>query len=390
MNPKKRMKTVLAVAVAAAMAFGAVSLNHYLQAANQPVVAEPEQTANPVYQNGMLQYPANAPQLSTLRTEAANALPLPVSEPLNGRLALDENRTARVSSPIAGRVLTVRAEVGDRVARDAVLLQADAPELAAADADNQKAVADERRRKLAYDRARNLLAHEVVPQKEVEAAEADYRQAVAESRRSALRMKNLHASGADNGRFNLRSPLAGVVVERQVTPGMELRPDQAAPLFVVSDPAHLWLLVDVPERSLGRVQPGQKVSIETDAYPGVQFSGTVEKVGFGLDPATRRVQVRCTVDNSDGRLRPEMFARVSFLADNNRRAVALPNGGLVTEGIHSYAFVEKAPGSFEKRKVSLALRGRDVSFVDSGLSAGEKVVVEGALLLNAEMASHAR
>jgi cobalt-zinc-cadmium efflux system membrane fusion protein len=390
MNSKKRIQTVLAVAVAAAVALGAVSLTRHLQAANQPVVAEPEQVANPAYQNGVLQYPTPAPQLSTLRTETAAALPLPVSEPLNGRLALDETRTARISSPIAGRVLTVRAEVGDRVARDAVLLQADAPELAAADADNQKAVADERRKKLAYDRARNLLAHEVVPQKEVEAAEADYRQAVAESRRSALRLKNLHASGADNGRFNLRSPLAGVVVERQVTPGMELRPDQAAPLFVVSDPAKLWLLVDVPERSLARVQPGQKVGIETEAYQGVQFAGTVEKVGFGLDPATRRVQVRCSVDNADGRLRPEMFARVSFLADNNRRAIALPNGGLVTEGIHTYAFVEKAPGAFEKRKVSLALRGRDVSFVESGLSAGEKVVVEGALLLNAEMASHAR
>jgi cobalt-zinc-cadmium efflux system membrane fusion protein len=390
MNSKKRIQTVLAVAVAAAMVMGAVSLTRHLQAASQPVVAEPEQVASPAYQNGVLQYPTNAPQLSTLRTETAAALPLPVSEPLNGRLALDENRTARISSPIAGRVLAVRAEVGDRVARDAVLLQADAPELAAADADNQKAVADERRKKLAYDRARTLLAHEVVPQKDVEAAEADYRQAAAESRRTALRMKNLHASGTDNGRFNLRSPLAGVVVERQVTPGMELRPDQAAPLFVVSDPGRLWLLVDVPERSLGRVQPGQKVGIETEAYPGVQFAGTVEKVGFGLDPATRRVQVRCSVDNADGRLRPEMFARVSFLADNNRRAIALPNGGLVTEGIHTYAFVEKAPGAFEKRQVSLALRGRDVSFVESGLSAGEKVVVEGALLLNAEMASHAR
>ncbi|MFL6715708.1 MAG: efflux RND transporter periplasmic adaptor subunit [Burkholderiaceae bacterium] len=390
MNSKQRMQTVLAVAVAAALVMGAISLTHHLEAANQPVVAEPEQVASPVYQNGVLQFPTNAPQLSTLRTEIAATLPLPVSEPLNGRLALDENRTARVSSPIAGRVLAVRAEVGERVARDAVLLQADAPELAAADADNQKAVADERRKKLAYDRARTLLAHEVVPQKDVEAAEADYRQAVAESRRSALRMKNLHASGADNGRFNLRSPLAGVVVERQVTPGMELRPDQAAPLFVISDPARLWLLVDVPERSLGRVQPGQKVGIETEAYPGAQFTGTVEKVGFGLDPTTRRVQVRCAVDNADGRLRPEMFARVSFLADNNRRAIVLPNGGLVTEGIHTYAFVEKAPGAFEKRQVSLALRGRDVSFIETGLATGEKVVVEGALLLSAEMASHAR
>jgi cobalt-zinc-cadmium efflux system membrane fusion protein len=102
------------------------------------------------------------------------------------------------------------------------------------------------------------------------------------------------------------------------------------------------------------------------------------------------VQVRCTVENADGRLRPEMFARVSFLSDNSRSAVAVPNTGLVIEGLNSYAFVEKSPGVFEKRQVGLAMRGRDLSYVESGLQAGERVVVEGALLLNAEMASHAR
>lgn len=388
MSLKKPVKTLIAIAMAAALAVGGMTAVQHLRSADQPE-PEPEQ-ASATYQNGMLQYPAGAPQLSTLRTALAVPRQLPVSEPLNGRLALDENRTARVSSPIAGRVLSLHAEAGDRVARDTVLLKADAPELAAANADWQKAQADERRKKLAFERARTLLAHEVVPQKDVEAAEADYRQAAAESRRTALRMKNLHASGAENGSFSLRSPLAGVVVERQVTPGMELRPDQAAPLFVISDPARLWLLVDVPERSLARIQPGQKVSLETDAYPDVTFPATVDKVGFGLDPATRRVQVRCLVDNSDGRLRPEMFSRVAFLAESGRQAIALPNSGVVTEGIHTYAFVEKSPGVFEKRQVTLALRGRDVSFVDSGLAAGERVVVEGALLLHAEMAAHAR
>jgi len=159
---------------------------------------------------------------------------------------------------------------------------------------------------------------------------------------------------------------------------------------VVSDPTHLWLLVDVPERSLAQVKPGQKVSLETDAYPDTRFTATVDKVGYALDPATRRIQVRCTVENPDGRLRPEMFARVSFLSDSGRTAIAVPNAGLVSEGINSYVFVEETPGVFRKRQVGLALRGRETSHVDSGIRAGERIVVEGALLLNAEMASHAR
>ena len=386
MTMRKTLQTVATLALIGAVAAGAIFATR-LHAADQPAADPvPARLAEP----GVLRFDAGAPQLSALRIETAVAMPLPMAEALNGRLALDENRTARISSPIAGRVLKLVAEPGDLVARNAVLLQADAPELAAADADWRKAQADEVRKKLAYERARNLLAHEVVPQKDVEAADADYRQAAAESRRTGLRMRSLHASGAENGSFSLRTPLAGVVVERQVTPGMELRPDLANPLFVVSDPSRLWLLVDVPERSLAQVRPGQKVSLETDAFPGARFSATVDKVGYALDPATRRVQVRCTVENPDGRLRPEMYARVSFLSDSGRSAIAVPNAGLVTEGINTYAFVEASPGVFRKRQVGLALRGRETSHVDSGLQAGDRVVVEGALLLNAEMASHAR
>ncbi len=386
MTMRKTLQTIATLALIGAVAAGAIFATR-LHAANQPAADPvPARLAEP----GVLRFDAGAPQLSALRIETAVAMPLPMAEALNGRLALDENRTARISSPIAGRVLKLVAEPGDRVARNAVLLQADAPELAAADADWRKAQADEVRKKLAYERARNLLAHEVVPQKDVEAADADYRQAAAESRRTGLRMRSLHASGAENGSFSLRTPLAGVVVERQVTPGMELRPDLANPLFVVSDPSRLWLLVDVPERSLAQVRPGQKVSLETDAFPGARFGATVDKVGYALDPATRRVQVRCTVENPDGRLRPEMYARVSFLSDSGRSAIAVPNAGLVTEGINTYAFVEASPGVFRKRQVGLALRGRETSHVDSGLQAGDRVVVEGALLLNAEMASHAR
>ena len=85
-----------------------------------------------------------------------------------------------------------------------------------------------------------------------------------------------------------------------------------------------------------------------------------------------------------------MYVRVAFLTDSAESAVAVANTGLITEGVNTYAFVEKHPGVFEKRQVTLALRGRDRSYVNGGLQAGERVVTEGALLLNAEMASHAR
>lgn len=378
------MKTttkLVAFVVIAAAAAAIVTLVQYRSAKHE---AELDNVKPEVHQPGIVSFKPGEPQLASIRSEPATAEAMPAADPVNGRLTYDENVTARISSPIAGRVLALRAGVGDHVNRGAALVEIDSPELATAEAEQAKASSEEARQRLAYERAKNLHEHEVIARKEFEAAEADYRQAQAETRRTSQRMRNLQASGHENGKFMLRSPLAGLVVERTVNPGQEVRPDLQAPLFLVTDISQLWVLVDVPEKNLSHVKVGQTVSVETDAWPNQHFSARVERIGVAVDPVTRRVQVRCTISNRDLKLKPEMFARVSFLADNERKGIRVPNTSLVTEGLYVYVFVEKAPGTFEKRKVSLALRGNDHSFVDSGLNEGEKVVIEGALLLNSE------
>jgi cobalt-zinc-cadmium efflux system membrane fusion protein len=346
---------------------------------------------------GEVSFAANAPQLSNVRVAAMASVPLPVSEPLYGRIAYDENRTARISSPVAGRVTALHTEMGDTVGRGFVLASIDAPDLATAQADLSKGQSDEMRKQLAFERARSLFDGEVLARKDFESAQADYQQAQAETRRAALRISNLNAGGLNQakgqnpGSFGLRSPVAGIVAERQINPGQEVRPDLAMPLFVVTDLRHLWLQVDVPERAAGTLTAGQAVSLETDAYPGQRFKATVERIGLTLDPGTRRIQVRCALDNPGLKLKPEMFARVSFLgADGARQAVQLPNTSLFAEGMYDFVFVEKRPGTFEKRRVNVALRGRDASFIDAGVKGGERVVTEGAFLLSAEVANHAQ
>lgn len=370
-----------------AIAAGTVALVQQRSAQHE---AELDKAKPEVHQPGIVSFKLGELQLSAIRSEAATSEAMPAAEPVNGRLVYDENVTARISSPLAGRVLALRAGVGDRVSRGATLMEIDAPELATAESELAKASSLESRQRLAFERAKSLHEHEVIARKDFEAAEADYRQAQADVRRASLRMRNLQASGQENGRFLLRSPLAGIVAERNANPGQEVRPDLPAPLFLVTDISQLWVLVDVPEKNLSHVKVGQTVSVETDAWPNQQFSARVERLGIAVDPVTRRVQVRCTISNRDLRLKPEMFARVSFLADDERKGIRVPNTSLVTEGLYVYVFVEQQPGTFEKRKVSLALRGNDHSFIESGLSAGEKVVVEGALLLNSEAAVDAK
>lgn len=336
-----------------------------------------------------LHFAANAPQLDFLQVKPVEAYPEPLSEPLNARIAYDDNHTARVYSPIAGRVTRLVAELGKSVKAGDPLLELDSPDFAMALSDSLKADADLERKRAAYQRAKQLLEVQGIARKDVEAAADDLRQAEAEAERAKAHLKNLNGSTADPaGKFVLRAPVAGIVSERQVNAGSEVRPDATTPLFVITDPKRLWVLIDLPERQLDKVKIDQPVSIEVDAYPGETFTGKVTVIGETLDPATRRIQVRCAVDNSGQRLKPEMYARVTPVADQAASLPRVPNSALVTQGLYSYLFVEKAPGELQRRRVTLAAQGSQYSYVKEGLSGGERIVTSGALLLNSELAGN--
>ena len=331
-----------------------------------------------------------APQLEFLKSAQVLFLPEPLLEPLNGRIAFDENYTARVSAPIAGRVVRIDVQPGQEVQAGQALASIDAPDYAAAVADVRKAQNDVKQKERSHERAKELVDAGVIARKEAEIAETDLGQSAAELQRAQLRLRNL-TSGvsrfSEDGRFSLRAPIAGVIAERKVNPGAEVRPDAPDPLFVISDPAHVWVIIDLPERYLGKVKVGQPVSVEVDAYRDVDIGGKVASIGEVLDPQTRRVPVRCVVYNPQRLLKPEMYARVTPLLEERRKLARVPNAAILSQGVYSFVFVEKEPGVFEKRRVNLGLQGRDESYVKSGLSEGERVVATGALLLESELSS---
>lgn len=335
-----------------------------------------------------LRFAANAPQLSFLKIKSVEAFPEPLVEPLNGRIAYNDNYTARVFSPVAGRVTRIPAEIGMKVKKGDALLVLDSPDFALALADLQKAKADLLRKREIHERARQLLEIKGIALREVETAAADWQQAKAEFLRARARLKNLNAEdSAAGGQFVLRVPLAGVISERQVNAGSEVqaRADADRPLFVITDPYRLWVQIDLPERQLDKISLGDVVSVEVDAYPGETFQGKVTVIGGAVDPLTRRIQVRCDIDNPLLKLKPEMFARVTPIAGEKFRLPRVPNAAIVTQGLYSYVFVEKSPGVLQRRRVTLSLQGIEYAYVREGLQEGERVVTSGALLLNSEL-----
>ena len=376
-----RLKPKYVILLVAVAGVSAIPLYHRLT--SHPIEAKAGAGAPAQFSNRTLRFPPGAPQLAYLHIEPVAAAPVPLLEPLHGRIAYDDDVTARISAPVAGRVVRIGVQAGDQVRQGQPLLWLDSPDYAQALADLRKAQADTRQKGLAYERGKLLFEGEVLARKDLEAAESDLRQSEAETERARARFRNLSPDEKSGG-FALRAPLGGIVTERQANPGSEVRPDAPNPLFVISDPARLWAIAELPEKDLGKVRAGQDLAVEVDAYPGRRFAAKALALGDVLDPATRRVLVRCRIDNRERLLKPEMYARLTPLADGPALP-RVPNAALVTEGLHSHVFVETGPGVIEKRRVTTTFRGHETSFISAGLRPGERVVTAGALLLNAEL-----
>ena len=349
-------KRIVAVSVVVLLFVIYFSWPHVTDEGVQPVPAAHKLTDT-------LHFDANAPQLSFIKIAAVEAFPEPLVEPMNARIAYDDNRTARVFSPVAGRVVKILAETGRQVAKGEGILVLDSPDYAQAVADSSRADADLLRKQEAFERARLLFDAKGIARKDLENAEADSHQAEAEAARARARLNNLTGSS-----------------------GSEVRPDAPNPLFVITDPAHVWIQVDLPEQQMGKVSVGQAMMAQVDAYPNELFTGKITVIAGALDPATRRMQVRCEIDNLHLKLKPEMYARVWPIASVHDSLPRVPNTAIVTQGLFSYVFVEQSAGVLQRRRVTLGLQGHNESYIKEGLKVGERVVTTGALLLNAELA----
>ncbi len=335
-----------------------------------------------------LRFPPDAPQLTMIRATVYAGSLIPATDALSARLAYDDNVTARIGVGFSGRIVSIKAAVGDSVKAGQVLAEIDSPDFGTAYADVNKARADQERKRLAVDRAKELVPGEAISIKDWEAIRADYDQARAETARAENRIKNLNPFNLpiSGQRVQLTSPIEGVVTERTASPAMELSPPLPAPLFVVTNPKRLWLMIDLPERLISQVRPESTVSVESDAFPGERFLAKIVQLGQIVDPNSRRVTLRAVLLNPKRRLLPEMFVRAYVLQDIGI-GICLPNSAIINQGIYTYVYVEKSPGEFKRQKVTLRTRGGETSCVSegNGLNGGESIVTTGALLLDAEL-----
>jgi cobalt-zinc-cadmium efflux system membrane fusion protein len=347
-----------------------------------PPPAPPESPA-PIAQGGQLRFPPGHPQLASLATTAAKP-PGRITVELPARLVWNEERTQRVVPSFAGRVASIDADVGRSVKAGSVLARLASPDFGAAQADAAKARIDAELTKKALARQKELFEAGITARKDYEQAEADAQRALAEQARAQSRVAMYGGGAGVDQQLGLRATVSGVVVERNLNPGQELRPDQAgpgvAPLFVVSDPTSLWVLIDAREGESGTMKPGAAFTLVVPSLGDRVFEGHITAVSDSIDPSTRTLKLRGVVANPDRVLRAEMLATARFDRVVGS-GVVVPASAIALRGVKHSVFVQSAPGVFEPREVKLGYQGPVQVVVSSGLEVGERVVSENLLLL---------
>lgn len=327
-----------------------------------------------------------------IKVEAAETAAVSEMLRVAGRVDFDEQRVARIGAPVTGRIVELLVNPGENVSQGQPLAQIHSTELSNAQLSYLKARAQAKLTEQNAERARQLFAADVIGAAEMQRRESEYAIAQAEQRASADQLRVLGLSGttveqlSKSGGINSVSPVAatlsGVVVERKVAKGQVVQPADA--LFTVADLSRVWVIAQVPESESAAVKIGQQVQIEVPALGDGPLTGKLIYVSDIVNPETRTVTVRSELQNSSRQLKPAMLATMLIEARPQQRLV-LPSSAVVREDNADYVFVAtEVANQFRLTRVKLGATQKGVAVVQSGINAGDKVVIDGAFHLNNE------
>jgi cobalt-zinc-cadmium efflux system membrane fusion protein len=300
----------------------------------------------------------------------------------NGVVAADVSRSYAVNALFSGRVVDVKARLGDDVQKGQLLLTMTSPDMSQAFADYQKFEADATLAKTQLDRIQLLFSHGALAQKELEVAEDTSNKANVDVKTAEERIRLL---GGDPQRVSplieIRAPVSGTIVEQNVTSAAGVKSlDNSPNLFTIADLSNVWILCDVYENGLAHVHLGDPAEIELNAYPDRRLNGRVTNISKLLDANTRSAKVRIELPNEAGLLRPNMFATVHFVSQGTETRTVVPSSAVLRLQDRDWVFVKLSGRQFRRTEVQAGPVDADkTEQVLGGLRPGDQVVTDALM-----------
>ena len=310
----------------------------------------------------------------------------------------NQHNMAEITTLVRGRVVEVYGDLGQEVKANESLAILYSSELGLAQSAHLKAQAKLHLAEEAYKRAKFLLQEQVIGEAESQRRHAELLSIQAEAHEAQDRLKLLGMSDEEFRRLEssrrIRSvvpivaPFAGRIIGRNLTRGEVVETTEN--LFVIADLSQVWVQANIPEKDIPFVHSihatgGTQADVRINAYPGEIFKGTITYVGDVLDPSTRTMQLRLELPNSDGRLKPEMFATVRLFSEAQPDRLSVPEAALQRDQGRTFVFVQQTPTEYELRDVQVGESNGTLTSIITGLNEGEPVVTQGAFVLKSEL-----
>jgi cobalt-zinc-cadmium efflux system membrane fusion protein len=363
--------------------------------------ADKAKSQTDIQQSGLLQMSSSAQQHIGLQVSAAALTHMQEYLRATGTVQPIDSRVASIRPLARGRIVEVRAKVGDRVKAGQTLAVFDNVEAGELIAQLQSARAEQEQRKARLapalrqtERSRRLADIGAGSEKDFESRQAEQQEIEASLRSQQAAINGIevrlrrfgisNASARSSFLTALKAPFAGVVTKAQASTGDFV--DESREVFAVANLSQVWVQAEVYEKDLGRIRVGQDASITVDTYPNERFTGRVAYTSDVLDPQTRTARVRCEVANGDLKLKTDMFASIELPTKFDKQAITVPTSALQEVEGKSVVFIRRSQIQFEKREVEKGAIVNGQTEITRGLKAGEPVVAQGSFHLKSILA----
>jgi cobalt-zinc-cadmium efflux system membrane fusion protein len=317
--------------------------------------------------------------MHTLAIDTAKTSNISYAIKFNGIVDYNTDKVANIFPLVSGNIQGVRVMPGDYVHAGQVLGTIKSPEVANYNAALISAETNVRLSAKLLDQQKDLFKSGLASQIDITTAEVSYEQAVAAE---VAAEKILAINGNNkNGEFEVKSPVDGFIVQKNVTNDMAVRADNGGNMFTISDLKDVWVQANVYEGNINSVHEGDPVEVTTITYPDKVFKGKVGKLMNVLDPATKVMKMRVVLDNPGYALKPQMFASVAISNSVNKQATAICSGALIFDNSQYYVILIKGKNNIEIRPVEVITNNGKTAYIKSGLNPGDRVVGADALLM---------
>jgi cobalt-zinc-cadmium efflux system membrane fusion protein len=297
----------------------------------------------------------------------------------NGIVDFNTDKVVNVFPLVSGNVLNVHAMPGDYVHTGEVLGVVKSAEIANYNSALVNAEANVRLTARQLEQQRDLYKSGLASQVDITSAEVNYQQAVA-TKTAAEKILNINGNNK-NGLYDIKSPIEGFIVQKNVTNGMSIRTDNGAALFTISDLKDVWVQANVYEENVGKVHQGDPVDVTTISYPDKIFKGKVDKLMNVLDPTSKVMKMKVILNNPGYMLKPQMFATVTAYNKANKQAISISKSDLVFDHSQYYVIVVTGKKNVQIRPVEIIGTNGQTVYIKSGVTPGERLIGSQALLI---------